>query len=83
MDKKQVLARVSQETYDRLQALSDKYGMSASSLIAALINDRWLSENSTVNRSDLAYLESAQTEKKIPVANLGSKSRKRHKSKQK
>jgi hypothetical protein len=51
MDKKQVLIRVSQETYDRLQGLSDKYGMSASALVVSLVNDRWLSENMVRGKS--------------------------------
>jgi hypothetical protein len=62
MDKKQVLIRVSSETSDRLKGLVDKYGMSVSSLVVSLINERWLSENSVVNQSDLAYLEKSKQE---------------------
>ena len=46
MSKKQVLTRMSQETYERMQALAEKYGLSASALLVSLVNDRWLLENS-------------------------------------
>ena len=65
MDKKQVLIRVSSETSDRLKGLADKYGMSASALVVSLINERWLSENSTVNQSDLAYLEKPKSREAV------------------
>jgi hypothetical protein len=44
MKRKQVLVRMSVETYDRLQGLSEKYGLSASALIVSMVNDRWLAE---------------------------------------
>jgi hypothetical protein len=44
MKRKQVLVRMSVETYDRLQGLSEKYGLSASELIVSMVNDRWLAE---------------------------------------
>jgi len=44
MEKKQVISRMSSESYERLQELSKKYGVSSSGLIALLVNERWLKE---------------------------------------
>jgi hypothetical protein len=57
MDKKQVLIRVSAQTYERLQSLSDKYGLSVSGLVVSLVNERWLQENSTRPASELKKAE--------------------------
>jgi antitoxin component of RelBE/YafQ-DinJ toxin-antitoxin module len=61
MDKKQVLIRVSDETYQRLQSLADKYGLSASGLIVSLVNERWLQE-----RSIPAEVKPNSTRPKVP-----------------
>ena len=59
--KKQVLIRTSLETYERLQSLSQKYGLSASGLIVSLVNQRWLQENSTETAQELKKPEPKKT----------------------
>jgi predicted DNA-binding protein len=76
MDKKQVLTRMSQESYNRLQELSGKYGVSSSALLVMLINERWLQENNQV----VDIVESSVS----PEQSANSaKSRKRHKTRNK
>ena len=45
MKKKQVISRMSEESYERLQELSEKYGVSSSGLLTLLVNERWLKEH--------------------------------------
>lgn len=40
-----VTYRASEETVKRLQALSEKYGISQSALLTMLVNERWLAEH--------------------------------------
>ena len=74
MEKKQVISRMSLESYERLQELSKKYGVSSSGLIALLVNDRWLKEKELAVKA----LEKPKEEKQNSVRT--GKSRKRHKS---
>ena len=39
-----MISRMSEESYERLQELSKKYGVSSSGLITLLVNERWLKE---------------------------------------
>ena len=74
MDKKQVISRMSQESYDRLQELSKKYGVSSSALLVMLVNERWLQEQG----------ETVKVEEKPEISEnaqiSGGGGRKRHKS---
>ncbi|MBT7073117.1 MAG: hypothetical protein HN560_11110 [Anaerolineae bacterium] len=74
MEKKQVISRMSQESYDRLQELSKKYGVSSSALLVMLVNERWLQEQK----------ETVKVEEKPEISENSQSSRggrKRHKSK--
>ena len=75
MEKKQVISRMSAESYERLQELSKKYGVSSSGLITLLVNERWLKEQ------ELAV--KALDEERVKNENSArtSKGRNRHKSK--
>ena len=75
MEKKQVISRMSQESYERLQELSKKYGVSSSGLIALLVNERWLKEK------ELAVKALEKEVVKSENSARTGKSRKRHKSK--
>jgi Zn-dependent peptidase ImmA (M78 family) len=78
MEKKQVISRMSQESYDRLQELSKKYGVSSSALLVLLVNERWLAEHSqTVKALDGGVSEVSENSART------RKSRHRHKSKRK
>ena len=75
MEKKQVISRMSSESYERLQELSKKYGVSSSGLIALLVNERWLKEKELAVKA----LENAKEENQNSARTR--KSRRRHKSK--
>jgi predicted DNA-binding protein len=75
MEKKQVISRMSQESYDRLQELSKKYGVSSSGLLALLVNERWLKEKEVAVKA----LEKPQEENQNSARTR--KSRPRQKSK--
>ena len=75
MEKKQVISRMSEESYERLQELSKKYGVSSSGLIALLVNERWLKEKELAVKA----LEKPKEENQNSART--SKNRKRHKSK--
>jgi predicted DNA-binding protein len=77
MEKKQVISRMSTESYERLQELSKKYGVSSSGLIALLVNERWLKEKELAVKA----LEKVEVEKENSART--SKSRKRHQSRKK
>lgn len=76
MEKKQVISRMSSESYERLQELSKKYGVSSSGLLTLLVNERWLKEKELLA---VRALEKPEEENQNSVGT--SKSRKRHKSK--
>ena len=42
---------MSLESYERLQELSKKYGVSSSGLIALLVNERWLKEKELTGKA--------------------------------
>ena len=75
MEKKQVISRMSSESYERLQELSKKYGVSSSGLIALLVNERWLKEKELAVKA----LENPKEESQNSART--GKSRNRHKSK--
>jgi predicted DNA-binding protein len=75
MEKRQVISRMSQESYERLQELSRKYGVSSSGLLALLVNERWLKEQEMMA---VKALENSPVESENSART--SKSRKRHKS---
>ena len=75
MEKKQVISRMSFESYKRLQELSKKYGVSSSGLLSLLVNERWLKEK----EQSLKGLEKQNGE--TPALSQVRTSRKRHKSK--
>ena len=75
MEKKQVISRMSSESYERLQELSKKYGVSSSGLIALLVNERWLKEK------ELAVKALENEVVKSENSARSSQVRKRHKSK--
>jgi hypothetical protein len=52
-----VTYRTSPETVERLQKLSDKYGISQSALLTMLVNERWLLEHGQ---------RSAQQDERLP-----------------
>jgi len=74
MEKKQVISRMSSESYERLQELSKKYGVSSSGLIALLVNEKWLKEKELAVKA----LENPKEENQNSART--SKSRRRHKS---
>ena len=75
MEKKQVISRMSEESYERLQELSKKYGVSSSGLLTLLVNERWLKEKELTVKALENPKEENQNSARI------SKSRNRHKSK--
>ena len=75
MEKKQVISRMSLESYERLQELSKQYGVSSSGLVTLLVNERWLKEKELAVKA----LEK-EVVKKENSARTG-KGRNRHKSK--
>lgn len=75
MEKKQVISRMSEESYERLQELSKKYGVSSSGLLTFLVNERWLKEKELTVKA----LENPKEENQNSART--SKSRNRHKSK--
>jgi len=74
MEKKQVISRMSSESYERLQELSKKYGVSSSGLIALLVNERWLKEK------DLSVKALGKPKEENQNSARTGKSKKRHKS---
>ena len=75
MEKKQVISRMSSESYERLQELSRQYGVSSSGLLTLLVNERWLKEKEL-----LAVKALEKTEEEKQYSARTRKSRNRQKS---